>query len=82
MSQIQVGDTVAIRGDKMVSYNPAYRKVVCRYLPEQLVDGKYVMHTGHGGIWMGIVEKISGDMAFVGGGWRGIEFYEKFEIVV
>ena len=82
MAQIQVGDTVAIRGDKMVGYSPTYGKVVCRYLPEQLVDGKYPMHTGHGGIWTGTVKKIDGDMALVGGGWRGIEFYEKVETVV
>lgn len=72
---MKVGDTVAIRGDLQVHYYPwcGWR---CRYSPEQLVLGKYVKHTGHGGIWLGVVEKIAGDMALVGGAWRGVEMYE------
>jgi hypothetical protein len=68
---IKVGDLVAIRGDLRRNYHGK-----CEYLDEQLVDGKYVRHTGHGGIWTGRVEEIRGDMAKVSGAWRGIERYE------
>lgn len=69
---IQIGDVVAIRGDLRVRMNDG----VCLYMSNQLVLGKYLKHTGHGGIWVGIVEKVDGDMARVAGGWRGIEMYE------
>lgn len=62
---LQVGDTVAIRGDRRLRIDGS-----CQYLPEQLVDGKYLKHTGHGGVWTGKVQKIQGDEALVGGGWR------------
>ncbi len=69
---IQIGDIVAIRGDLRVRMNNR----LCCYLPNQLVLGKYLKHTGNGRIWTGIVKKIDGDMALVAGGWRGIERYE------
>ncbi len=72
---IQIGDVVAIRGDRRRTY-VGNGKFICSYTDEQLVDGKYVRHTGHGGIWTGVVEGISGDMVKVGGGWRGIEMVE------
>lgn len=67
---IKVGDTVMIRGD-----------LDGRYLPEQLIDGKYVKHAFENRPWTGVVQKINpgvgdGPMALVGGGWRGIERYE------
>lgn len=66
----RVGDEVAIRGDLRINRGQ------CVYTPDQLVDGKYLKHTGHGGIWTGEIEKIDGDMALVGGGWRGFETLE------
>ena len=38
-------------------------------------DGKhtYLRHAGRGGIWTGVVEKIEGDRALVGGRWRTID---------
>lgn len=68
----KVGDLVAIRGDLRINLDGR-----CAYTPDQLVDGKYLRHTGHGGIWTGTVEKISTDgYALVGGGWRRIDRYE------
>ncbi|UVD32804.1 hypothetical protein [Pseudomonas phage PH826] len=67
---IKVGDIVAIRGDLRKKHGGT-----CQYLPEQLVGGKYLKHAGTGEMWTGRVSKIQGDMAKVGGGWRGIEFY-------
>jgi len=64
---MKVGDKVMIRGD---------RRTAGKYAPEQLVDGKYVKRLGTDEPWIGTVEKIDGDMAKVGGGWRGIEMYE------
>jgi len=58
------GDVVAIRGDLRRNMNGE-----CAYTPDQLVDGKYVRHTGHGGIWTGVVKKVRGDMVLIGGGW-------------
>jgi hypothetical protein len=82
--KIQVGDTVAIRGDKRrvgISYGNDSK---CAYTDDQLVDGKYLKHTGTGEIWTGKVTKICDDefggMALVGGGWRGIEMYEKMPV--
>ncbi len=68
---LKVGDTVAIRGDLRLRMDGS-----CQYTPEQLVDGKYLKHTGHGGIWTGKVSKICGDEALVGGGWRHVSSYE------
>ena len=51
--KIAVGDIVAIRGDKSINNNGQ-----CSYTPDQLVDGKYVRHSGHNGIWLGKVEKL------------------------
>lgn len=65
--QITVGDIVAIRGDNRINNNGQ-----CAYDDCQLVDGKYLKHTGHGGIWNGRVSKVKGDMALVEGAWRGI----------
>ena len=67
---IRVGDIVAIRGDLRKKLDGS-----CQYLPEQLVDGKFLKHTGTGEMWTGRVERIRGDVAEVGGGWRGIEYY-------
>ncbi|WBQ35246.1 hypothetical protein [Pseudomonas phage pPA-3099-2aT.2] len=67
---IQVGDIVAIRGDIRRRMDGS-----CMYDPSQLVDGKYLKHTGTGNIWTGRVEAIKGDKARVGGGWRGLEYY-------
>ncbi|HCU2480908.1 TPA: hypothetical protein OUK43_000391 [Pseudomonas aeruginosa] len=71
--QLQVGDTVAIRGDRRLTMNS-----ICQYLPEQLVDGKYLKHTGHGGAWTGRIDKIQGEEALVGGGWRHLSMYERY----
>ena len=68
---IKVGDVVAIRGDKRINYDGQ-----CAYTDSQLFDGKYVRHTGHGGIWTGVVKKITGDRALVGGGWLFLDHYE------
>ncbi len=81
-TQIKVGDVVAIRGDLRTTDNGYWEngeyhsRKRCVYLPEQLIDGKYLKHTGHGGIWTGVVKKIDGDMALVGGGWRRLDSYE------
>jgi len=60
---IRVGDVVAIRGDLRLRMDGS-----CQYTPNQLALGKYLKHQTHGGVWTGIVEKIEGDMARVGGG--------------
>ncbi len=73
--EIKIGDTVALRGDKRMNYI-GNGKYVCAYTDDQLVDGKYVRHTGHGGIWTGVVERIDGDMVKVAGAWRGIGMVE------
>lgn len=65
---MKVGDKVYIRGDR--------RTAMGTYLPEQLVDGKYVKRYGTDEPWVGTVEKIDGDMVKVGGVWRGVEMYE------
>lgn len=72
-ADLQVGDTVAIRGDRRLRMDGS-----SEYAPEQLVDGKYVRHTGHGGVWTGRVDKIQGDEALVGGGWRHVSRYERY----
>lgn len=69
--KLKIGDLVAIRGDKRKKHNGE-----CQYLPQQLILGKYLKHTRHGGIWLGKIEKIQGDMALVGGGWRPLNHYE------
>lgn len=68
---IMIGDIVAIIGAKRINLNSQ-----CAYLPSQLIDGKYLKHTGNGGIWTGKVEKIDNGMALVGGVWRPIDHYE------
>lgn len=82
--KIQVGDTVAIRGDKRrvgITYGTDSK---CAYTDDQLVDGKYLKRFGTDDIWTGKVTKICDDefggMALVGGGWRGIEMYEKMPV--
>lgn len=67
---LKIGDVVAIRGDVRINTNGQ-----CAYTPDQLVDGKYLKHN-NGGIWTGVIEKIRNDIAFVGGGWRGVECLE------
>lgn len=66
---MKVGDKVYIRGD--------CRKAG-KYLPEQLIDGKYVKHAWKPEPWVGIVTKVDEvqQEALVGGGWRGFEMYE------
>jgi hypothetical protein len=68
---IKVGDVVAIRGDRRINNNGQ-----CAYTPDQLFQGKYVKHAYNGEIWTGVVKKIDGDMALVGGGWRQLDSYE------
>lgn len=75
---IKVGDTVAIRGDKRMNYL-GRGKWICAYTPDQLIDGKYLKHTGHGGVWTGKVEVIKDDMARVGITWMGIEMLEVYK---
>lgn len=72
VQEIHVGDVVAVRGDLRLRMDGS-----CQYPQDQLALGKYIKHQTHGGIWTGVVEKIKGDMVRVGGGWRGIEGYEK-----
>lgn len=64
---MKIGDTVMIRGDLRTSG---------KYAQEQLVNGKYVKKFGTNEPWTGKVKKVDGDMALVGGGWRGVEMYE------
>ena len=68
---MKLGDIVAIRGDKRLQ-----RDGSCMYTPNQLIQGKYVRHTGHDGIWTGPVEKLSSDRVKVGGGWWSTELIE------
>ncbi len=77
MSDVAVGDTVAIRGDLRINIDGR-----CAYTPDQLIDGKYLRHTGHGGIWFGTVVKISEELALVGGGYRPISILVKEEDIV
>jgi hypothetical protein len=76
---LKIGDTVAIRGDKCWNYQIDR----CRYLPEQLIDGKYIKHTGTGKVWTGKITKIieDGTRACLGGGgsWN-IDLLEKYEV--
>jgi len=65
---LKIGDVVAIRGDLRINNNGQ-----CAYTPDQLVDGKYLRHTGHGGLWTGTIEKINNGYVLVGGGWRSME---------
>lgn len=74
---LKVGDVVSIRGDLRKRSDG-----VCMYTWDQLVEGRYLRHTETGKIWLGVVEKIQGDMALVGGGWRGFEYYEKRKRVI
>ena len=69
---LMIGDLVRIRGDKRWNYSTNK----CCYTPDQLVDGKYLKHSGHGGVWTGRIDKIQGvlgspqgAMVRVGGGW-------------
>jgi hypothetical protein len=68
------GDVVAIRGDLDRNNNGQ-----CRWLPEQLVDGKYVADPRHGGIALHTVKKVSNDKpprAKISPGWWLIEHLE------
>jgi len=75
MLKVKVGDIVAIRGDLRLRYDG-----ICEYTEDQLVLGKYIKHIGHKGIWTGIIEKLGKyydhHMAFVGGGWRSVDFLD------
>lgn len=68
MTKLTVGDKVYLRGDRRTSG---------RYSGNQLVEGRYVKHAVTGKAWIGMIKQIHGDMALCGGGWRGIEMYEK-----
>ena len=76
---LKVGDLVAIRGDLRINLDGR-----CAYTPDQLIGGRYLRHTGHGGIWTGTVNKISKDgqeaRALVGGGWRNLDCYVAAEL--
>lgn len=70
LTTIEIGDVVAIRGD--LQWNHTLN--CCKYTPDQMIDGKYLRHTGHGGIWTGKVEKIKDNyphkpFVLVGGMW-------------
>lgn len=69
--QLTIGDLVAIRGDLRRNLDGR-----CAYAPDQLAGGKFIKRAGSDVAWTGKVEAIDGDMAKVGGGWRGIERYE------
>lgn len=73
---LKVGDTVVIRGDKQ--WNSQINK--CCYSPDQLVDGKYLKHTGTGKVWTSKITKITDDgtMAQLGSGYWGINLLEKY----
>ena len=74
---IKIGDTVCLRGDLRRSYVSARNPLgQCAYFPEQLVDGKYLRHTGTGEVWTGKVNTIHDDMAKIGGGWWNIRLLE------
>lgn len=80
--QLKVGDVVAIRGDLRTIDNGYWEtgeyhsRKKCAYTPDQLIDGKYLKHTGHGGMWTGVVKSVNHDRALVGGGWRHHDYYE------
>lgn len=76
-TSIKIGDTVAIRGDVQKVY-VGNGKYVAKYSDSQLVEGKYLKHTGTGEKWTGKVERINpdGDMAFIGGAWFGLKVLE------
>lgn len=65
---LKIGDKVKIRGDLRKNYGGK-----CIYTVDQLVDGIYVKRAFSDLPWVGVVKAINGDMALVGGGWRGIE---------
>jgi organic radical activating enzyme len=69
---IKAGDTIAIRGDLSTH----------KYKPEQLVDGKYLRHTGHGGVWTTTVKEavFNGEwVAVEGGGAWATDLCEVYE---
>ena len=51
--EVMLGDVVAIRGDLRINNDGR-----CAYTDDQLFDGKYLRHTCHGEIWIGVVKKI------------------------
>lgn len=82
INDIKKGDVVAIRGDKRINNNGQ-----CAYAPDQLIQGKYIRHTGHGGIWTGVVEKTYTEnelfaRAKVGGGWIDVNSLELIYTIV
>lgn len=54
---LQVGDRVAIRGDRRWNY--LFNR--CQYAPEQLVDGQYVKKPGTNEIWTGTITGFTAD---------------------
>jgi hypothetical protein len=76
---LKVGDTVAIRGDKCWNY----QLNKCKYFPEQLVDGKYIKHTGTGKVWTAKITKFLEDgtraALDIGAGSWAIDLLEKYE---
>lgn len=69
---IKAGDIVAIRGDKRINIDGQ-----CAYTENQLIMGKYVKHTGHGGVWTGKVERVQDNRALIKGGWLHTDDLEK-----
>lgn len=63
MSEIHLGDIVAIRGEDRINNDGK-----CAYTPDQMIDG-LLKHTGHEGIWTGKVLKVNSERVFVGGRW-------------
>jgi hypothetical protein len=77
MKGIHKGDIIAIRGDLA---NKTER--TGKYHPEQLVNGKYVRHTGHHGVWTAKVKAIvlDGEYAAIeGGGAWALDLCEVYD---
>jgi hypothetical protein len=78
MNKLKVGDTVAIRGDK-VWWN--YKINNSKDFHEQLVDGKYIKDMETGKVWTGKITKITedGTRASLSNGSWAINLLEKYE---
>ena len=57
---IKVGDVVAILGDRRLRSDGT-----CQYTADQLVQGKYVRHAVHKGIWTGVVTRINATFGYI-----------------
>lgn len=65
--KIMVGDVVAIDGTKRLRCDGT-----CQYTAEQMADG-LLLNPNTGRVWTATIQKVEGDMAFVAGGWRGVD---------